>query len=112
MNSTVLSFATSTSAAFVSAIALALVFPLNAAEALAPAQKAAKAAANLPRGCIVTATWTGVSPAACTLSGKQEPTGVPPEKILFEIGSISKVFTGLLLAQAVIEKKLTLDTTL
>jgi CubicO group peptidase (beta-lactamase class C family) len=32
--------------------------------------------------------------------------------MIFEIGSISKVFTGLLLAQAVIEKKLTLDMTL
>jgi CubicO group peptidase (beta-lactamase class C family) len=37
---------------------------------------------------------------------------VPPEKVLFEIGSISKVFTGLLLADAVVEGKLKLDDTL
>lgn len=35
---------------------------------------------------------------------------IPPEKILFEIGSITKVFTGLLLAQAVVEKRVTLAT--
>jgi D-alanyl-D-alanine-carboxypeptidase/D-alanyl-D-alanine-endopeptidase len=34
--------------------------------------------------------------------------GVPTEKILFEIGSITKVFTGLLLAQTVLEHKATL----
>ncbi len=37
-------------------------------------------------------------------------TTVPPEKVLFEIGSITKVFTGLLLAQAVVEKRVSLAT--
>ena len=83
-----------------------------AAESPTPAEKAAKAAANLSRGCIVTATQTDGAAPTFALAGKQEPAGVPTEKIIFEIGSISKVFTGLLLAQAVIERKVTLDTTL
>src|SRR5579863_6185280 len=37
---------------------------------------------------------------------------IPPEKVIFEIGSISKVFTGLLLADAVLDGKLSLDDTL
>jgi CubicO group peptidase (beta-lactamase class C family) len=37
---------------------------------------------------------------------------VPAEKIVFEIGSISKAFTGLLLAQSVLEKKVRFDSTL
>ena len=35
--------------------------------------------------------------------------GIPPEKIIFEIGSITKVFTSLLLAQAVAEHRVALD---
>jgi serine-type D-Ala-D-Ala carboxypeptidase/endopeptidase len=49
------------------------------------------------------------------LAGDAYPPGhaaVPPEKVLFEIGSISKVFTGLLLADAVVEGKLKLSDTL
>jgi len=38
--------------------------------------------------------------------------GTAPEHLIFEIGSISKVFTGLLLAQAVTEHKVTLDSTI
>src|SRR5581483_4692053 len=34
--------------------------------------------------------------------------GVPPEKVLFETGSITKVFTSLLLGQAVIEHRVAL----
>ena len=41
-----------------------------------------------------------------------EPIGVAPERILFEIGSATKVFTGVLLAQAVVEGKVSLDSTL
>lgn len=44
-------------------------------------------------------------------AGKLEPAGIAPKRILFEIGSVTKVFTGLLLAQAVHEGKVTLDTT-
>ena len=72
---------------------------------------AEKAAANLPAGGIV----TGESIAGTTrfgAAGKLEPDGVAPENRVFEIGSITKVFTGLLLADAVEEKKVRLDSTL
>ena len=49
------------------------------------------------------------------VAGEAYPTprrDVPPEKVIFEIGSITKVFTGILLAQAVHEGKLSLDDTL
>lgn len=37
------------------------------------------------------------------------PAGVPSERTIFEIGSITKVFTGLLLAQATLDGKAALD---
>lgn len=82
-----------------------------AADAMKLADSAKAPGQALPRGAIVTAEWKDgvVSYAA---AGKLEPPGTPPERVIFEIGSISKVFTGLLLAQAVIEKKLRLDQTL
>ncbi|OAI56208.1 hypothetical protein AYO49_00975 [Verrucomicrobiaceae bacterium SCGC AG-212-N21] len=79
--------------------------PLTLSEA------AAKVTKNLKKGAVVSAeAKNGVVQYAAT--GTLEPAGAAPEKVIFEIGSISKVFTGLLLAQAVLEKKLTLDTTL
>lgn len=83
-----------------------------ATESPTPAEKAGKAAAELPQGCILTAQQSGGTAPVIALAGKHEPAGVPPERIIFQIGSISKVFTGLLLAQAVLDKKVTLDTTL
>ncbi|MBE2286648.1 MAG: serine hydrolase [Prosthecobacter sp.] len=69
-------------------------------------------AKSLEAGCIVTGEHIG-DELHFALAGKvQEAKGAAPEKILFEIGSISKVFTGLLLAQAVVEKKVTLETTI
>ena len=75
-------------------------------------ERAQQAAKTLPRGGIVVAEQTGTGAPSIAVAGKVKPTGVPPEKIIFEIGSISKVFTGLLLAQAISEKKVKLDTTL
>ncbi len=49
------------------------------------------------------------------IAGQPFPAGhaeVPAERVLFEIGSITKVFTGILLADAVNEHKLSLDDTL
>ena len=49
------------------------------------------------------------------LGGRPFPEGhavVPPEKVVFEIGSISKVFTGILLGKASREGKLALTDTL
>ena len=65
---------------------------------------------HLPQGCIVTAHKVG-GRVVFAGAGKLEPHGIAPKRILFEIGSLTKVFTGLLLAQAVHEGKVTLDTT-
>lgn len=47
------------------------------------------------------------------IAGKApEAKDTPPEQFVFEIGSITKVFTGLLLAQAVVDQKVTLETTI
>lgn len=91
-------------------------FPLMA-EPPAPgslADAAKLSAKSLPKdkGIIVTAEARGEQPAVNSLAGSSPPADVPPEKILFEIGSVTKVFTGLLLAQAVTEGKTTLDTSL
>lgn len=98
-------------------VALALllsVVPLPAVWAqLTLAEAADSLADKLPQGCIVTAEFNG-SHTSYALSGKPDATAAdtPPEALLFEIGSISKVFTGILLAQAIHEKKVRLDTTL
>src|SRR4051812_15451110 len=67
-------------------------------------------AARLPAGEIVTAEKVG-DKLEIAVAGHQEPEKVAPERMIFEIGSITKVFTSLLLAQAVVEKKLTLEST-
>lgn len=73
---------------------------------------AAQEAKHLQAGCIVTGERVG-DDVRFAITGKiTEGKVSPPEKIVFEIGSITKVFTGLLLAQAVVEKKVTLDTTI
>jgi len=75
-------------------------------------ENAQKAATNLPRGCIVLGEQTSGGTPGFSVAGHQEPAGILPERMIFEIGSLSKIFTGILLAQAVIEKRVTLDTTL
>ena len=64
-----------------------------------------RAAAGLPAGGFVLAEVDGdrVTYASAGHPGPRD--GLPPEKILFEIGSITKVFTSLLLAEAVNEGK-------
>ena len=66
---------------------------------------------KLPVGCIVTAESIDGKPRF-SFAGKPDPETIPTEKRIFEIGSISKVFTGLLLADAVERGKVRLDTTL
>jgi CubicO group peptidase (beta-lactamase class C family) len=90
---------------------LSLSSVLFAQKPLTLAASAQKVAKSMPRGCIVTGEWRD-GKAVYAISGPDKPANVPAEKVVFEIGSISKVFTGLLLAQAVIEKKLTFETTL
>lgn len=77
-----------------------------------PLADVAKAfAKSTPRGAIVTGEWRE-GKETFAAAGNPQPAGVLPEKIVFEIGSITKVFTGLLLAQAVVEKKARLDCTI
>lgn len=78
-----------------------------------PIAEAAKAlAGKLPKGGIVTGEQTTGSVPSFAVAGSLGLVDTPPEKVIFEIGSITKVFTALLLAQAVTEGKVTLDTTI
>lgn len=86
------------------------VIPLLHAADLPLAVAAEKAAKKLKAGGIVTGesvegkvTFAGFASASAQKADYQE-------RVLFEIGSITKLFTGLLLAQAVVEEKVTLDT--
>ena len=73
------------------------------------AQAVTRAASQLPAGgFIVAESRHGV--AGYLAAGRPAPmAGIPPERVIFEIGSIAKVFTGLLLAQAVVEHQVALD---
>ncbi|WP_395739597.1 serine hydrolase [Prosthecobacter sp.] len=85
---------------------------MSSVQARTLAEAAAQAAKPLKAGCIVTGERVGAE-VKFAMAGKAPEAGdAAPEKIVFEIGSITKVFTGLLLAQAVVEKKVTLETTL
>jgi len=84
---------------------------LFAEKMLTLGESAQNIAKDMPRGCIVTGEWRN-GEVFYAISGPDQPANVQPEKIVFEIGSISKTFTGLLLALAVLEEKLSLDTTL
>ncbi len=97
-------------------VSLTIILPLAAQtepakiEPLSLKAAAQKMAQHLPAGCIVTAEFKNQATDSAVAGA---PHGdFPPDKLLFEIGSISKVFTSLLLAQAVIEKRVTLDTSL
>ena len=68
-----------------------------------------EAAGVLDAGGIVTAELKSGAVRYAAFGKPLERAGVPPEKIIFEIGSITKVFTGLLLAQAVVEGKVALS---
>lgn len=87
---------------------------LRAAE-LPPLGEEAKAwATGLGHGAVATAEkrngqWTFAVAGQPFAAGHAE---VPAERVLFEIGSISKVFTGILLADAVKAGKLGFDDTL
>jgi CubicO group peptidase (beta-lactamase class C family) len=95
------------------AMAMTSLVPMAGRSAPIPLSEAAASVAKpLRRGTIVTAELVGDAPPQYAASGKLEPADTPPEKVIFEIGSISKVFTGVLLELAVLDKKVTLDTTL
>lgn len=96
-------------AAFPDGPADAAMDPRSALGAKSLAEAARSFEKELPKGVIVTAERSG-EVIEFAAAGKREPSGIPPERVIFEIGSITKVFTGLLLAQAVVEGKVALDT--
>ena len=81
--------------------------PLGAVVPVAPVLE--KAAAAMPAGGIVHAEIEGDRVTYGATGRLGAPAGVAPERVVFEIGSITKVFTGLLLAQAALEGKVGLD---
>lgn len=87
---------------------------LPAAELPPLADQASVWATSLGHGAVATAEkrdgkWTFAIAGQPFAAGHSE---VPAERVLFEIGSITKVFTGILLADAVKAGKLNLDDTL
>ncbi|HSS50021.1 MAG TPA: serine hydrolase domain-containing protein, partial [Thermoanaerobaculia bacterium] len=87
---------------------------LRAAELPPLGNQAPQWAKDLGHGAVATAEkrdgrWTFAIGGQPFAAGHAE---VPPEKVLFEIGSITQVFTGILLADAVLDGKLSLDDTL
>lgn len=64
-----------------------------------------KAAGTLPAGGFVIAQVDGDRVSYAATGAVAPQAGLPPEQIEFEIGSITKLFTGLLLAQATVEGK-------
>src|SRR5215213_1003987 len=86
---------------------------------LPPLGEQAKAwAASLGHGAVATAEkrdgkWTFAMAGQPFVAGHAPGhADTPAERVIFEIGSISKVFTGILLADAVQAGKLGLDDTL
>lgn len=68
-----------------------------------------RAASRLEAGGVIAAE-AGPDGVRTFSAGHPAPRAdIPPEKVIFEIGSITKVFTSLLLAQAVVEHKVSLD---
>ena len=82
-----------------------------ATQAKTLAEAAESLAAQVPAGCIVTAEQTP-SGTRYALAGRSPDPKQAPETLVFEIASLTKFFTGILLAEAVHEKKLALDDTL
>lgn len=97
---------------FVLLALLSALFTSSMLQARTLAEAAVEQAGQLKAGCIVTGERAGDQVHFSIAGNAPEAKNVPPEKLVFEIGSITKVFTGLLLAQAVVEEKVTLETTI
>lgn len=93
-------------------VSLGLLLSANFLQARTLAETAARFSKDIKSGCIVTGERMGDEVKYALSGAAPEAGGMPPEKLVFEIGSITKVFTGLLLAQAVVDKRVTLETTL
>jgi CubicO group peptidase (beta-lactamase class C family) len=88
--------------------------PLRAADLPPLGDQASAWVASMGNGAVATAEkrdgkWTFAIAGQPFAAGHAE---VPAQKVLFEIGSITKVFTGILLGDAVVDGKLGLDDTL
>ena len=94
---------------WLAALALTVLPAPAAAPPASLAAALARAAARLPAGGLVAAEVGGGAVRYFSAGSPAPRPGIPPERIIFEIGSITKVFTGLLLAQAVVEHRLSLD---
>ena len=95
----------------ISFLLLSLGRAAGAAELPPLAEQAASWASSFSHGAVATAEkrdgkWTFAMAGQPFAAGH---TPVPAERVIFEIGSISKVFTGILLADAVQAGKLELD---
>ncbi len=99
---------------FLFLVLLLLATPILAADLPPLGDQVPGWAASLGRGAVGTAEkrtgkWTFALAGEPFAAGHEK---VPAEKVVFEIGSISKVFTGVLLAKAVQEGTLSLGDTL
>lgn len=86
------------------------VLGLGRGEAKSLAEAADSLSSRLPAGCIVTAEQTPQGKRFALAGQSPDPTQAP-EALVFEIASLTKIFTGILLAESVVEKKVSLDTT-
>ena len=68
-----------------------------------------KAAAELSAGGLVLAEIDGANVRYRAAGKLDSASATPREQLIFEIGSVTKVFTGLLLAQATLDGKVSLD---
>jgi len=82
---------------------------VQATEPIPLAEAAEAVARTLEVGEIVTADWPNAAPAS---AGRTELPSTPPDRRIFEIGSVSKVFTGLLYAIALERHTVSPETTL
>lgn len=101
------SLLTSLAALATGAFAAEPALPPAANAPLLPAVR--KAAAELPAGGFVLAEINGENVTFASAGRPAPRTGLDPERVLFEIGSITKVVTALLLAQTVAEGRVSLD---
>lgn len=95
----------------VTLLCLTLILPVTWAADRPLHEAAREAATQLKAGGIVTAESVNGLTRFAAYSSPSDSTSYS-EDTLFEIGSITKVFTGLLLAQAVVDGKVRLDTTI
>lgn len=92
-------------------IAISAALEIGFAEVIPLSEAASQFAPKSATVEIVTAEAVGSASPEFSATDEADE-GIAPGERIFEIGSISKVFTALLLAQAVVEKRVTLDSTI